>query len=64
MPLNENEFCKLVDLMVDHEMDFELEPATNPNGYVVLKFNDGSYFRCLLKDYERAVDYINDPSLE
>lgn len=59
-PLTEKEFDNLVDLMQDNKMDFELEPATNPDGHVVLTFKDGSFFRCLLKDFDRAVDYINE----
>ena len=58
-PLTEREFDNLVGLMEDCKMDFELKPATTPNGYVVLKFKDGSFFRCLAKDFDRAVDYIN-----
>lgn len=63
LPLSEKEFDTLVDLMLDNGMDFELTPADSPNDSVVLKFKNGSFFRCLLKDYERAIDYINDPSL-
>lgn len=58
-PLTEREFDNLVGLMEDCKMDFELKPATTPNGYVVLIFKDGSFFRCLAKDFDRAVDYIN-----
>lgn len=61
--MTNKEFDSLVDMMVDHEMDFELIPLEeNGNKLVVLKFNDNSYFKCLLTDFSKAVDYINDPS--
>lgn len=61
--LTDKEFDTLVDMMVDHDMDFELIPLEEYGiKLVVLKFNDNSYFKCLLTDFSKAVNYINDPS--
>lgn len=62
--LSEKEFYNLVDLMTDNKMDFEITPAVEKGADVVLKFKDGSFFRCLESDYLKACDYIGNPSID
>ena len=62
--LSVKEFDILVDLINDNP-DMTINPSETKKGVVVLRFpKNNGFFMCLESDYEKAIDYINDPSIE
>ena len=62
--LSVKEFDILVDLINDNP-DMTINPSETKKGVVVLRFpKNNGFFMCLKSDYEKAIDYINDPSIE
>lgn len=62
--LTVKEMDVLIDLINDYP-DMTINPSETKMGVVVLRFpKTNGFFMCLESDYEKAVDYINDPSIE
>lgn len=62
--LTVKEMDTLIDLINDNP-DMTINPSETKIGVVVLRFpKTNGFFMCLKSDYEKAVDYINDPSIE
>lgn len=62
--LTVKEMDVLIDLINDNP-DMTINPSETKMGVVVLRFpKTNGFFMCLKSDYEKAVDYINDPSIE
>lgn len=62
--LSVKEMDTLIDLINDNP-DMTINPSETKIGVVILRFpKTNGFFMCLKSDYEKAVDYINDPSIE
>lgn len=62
--LSVKEMDTLIDLINDNP-DMTINPSETKIGVVVLRFpKTNCFFMCLKSDYDKAVDYINDPSIE
>ena len=62
--LSVKEMDTLIDLINDNP-DMTINPSETKMGVVVLRFpKTNGFFMCLKSDYEKAMDYINDPSIE